>query len=114
MWLSPVRRTAVPPPTAWKNGSVIELSGFLHGIFCCEDMSDPKSCDHPEQKEQTVVIPNIVCKSLDEKSGDPAEDAKAEGLIDLRYGIFAEGEGALREQEDKETEGKKSENTKLR
>ena len=51
---------------------------------------------------------------LFDKWNEMKEDAKAEGLIDLRYGIFAEGKGALREQENKEAEGEKSENAKLR
>ena len=65
-------------------------------------MRNGKSRQQPEKKEDSVVIPDVVCHTLDEKGYDAAEKTDGEDLIAVRYGVFAEGQNALCENENEE------------
>ena len=73
-------------------------------------MRNAESGKHPKEKEQTIVIPNIIRQSLDKKCSDSAKDAETNGFVDLRNSIFTEGQRALRKKENEKTKGEKSKN----
>ena len=76
-------------------------------------MGNTESRQHPKQKKNTVIVPNVIGHTLNEKRQYTAKYAETNRFVRTIHGIFAEGEGTLREREDKAKKCKEGKNSRF-
>lgn len=92
---------------------MIKLYKFFVCIFRGGDVRHTETRDQPEEKEDAVIIPNVVCEPLQKKGKYTAEDAEADQAVGTVHRVSAKAEGTLCERKDETEKDEKREEARF-